>query len=166
MATLLDGDPRRILGLFSLMLTIGGTPVIYHGDEFALENDEAHRIASAERTGWDDSRFLLRAPIPWEQVEAHLEDPLSVATQVRDGLRSMIQLRRQLPGLLGGERRFLDLDSRVAAFSRGEGHEEVTVLINLSDDEVDIEVDGVDLLSGRTGALAPYEYRWLATPNL
>jgi maltose alpha-D-glucosyltransferase/alpha-amylase len=166
MATLLDTDPRRILGLFSVMLTIGGTPVIYHGDEFALGNDEDHRAASAARTGWDDSRFLLRAPIPWEQVEADLLDPRSATFKVYEGLRAMLLLRRQLPGLLGGERRFLDVDPRVAAYSRGSGHEEVTVLVNLSGDDVDVDVDGVDLLTGRSGPLAPYEYRWLATPNL
>lgn len=166
MATLLEGDARRILGLFSLMLTIGGTPVIYHGDEFALGNDTAHRALSAERTGWDDPRFLVRAPIPWDRVEEDLWDARSTASKVHEGLRAMLHLRRQLPSLLRGERRFLDVDPRVAAYSRGSGHEEVTVLVNLSADEVEVDVEGVDLLSGRSGALGPYEYRWLATPNL
>ena len=55
--TLLRGDVRRILLLWKLQLTLGGTPLFYMGAELGLPNDLSY-LAHPEQAA--DSRFVKR----------------------------------------------------------------------------------------------------------
>ena len=51
---MLDGDPRRIRLLYSLLFTLPGTPVLYYGEEIGMGED-----LSAE------GRMAVRTPMQW-----------------------------------------------------------------------------------------------------
>ena len=74
LATLLKDDPRQINLLNAILLTLVGTPVVYYGDELAKGNDRAYYDRLVEQSGYQDSRYLVRGPIDWEQAERDLQD--------------------------------------------------------------------------------------------
>ncbi|HRY31886.1 MAG TPA: alpha-amylase family glycosyl hydrolase [Bacteroidales bacterium] len=95
LAELLGMNTDSILLAFSLMLTLPGTPVIYYGDETGKGNDEAFYREMKAFTGKDDSRYLVRGRINWEQTEQALADPASQASRIFYPLQEMIRLRKQ-----------------------------------------------------------------------
>jgi maltose alpha-D-glucosyltransferase / alpha-amylase len=60
LAELMQRDPARIGLIFSIMLTLPGTPVVYYGDEFGKLNDEKYYQEMKIVVGKDDTRFLVR----------------------------------------------------------------------------------------------------------
>jgi amylosucrase len=86
----LDLGIRRLLLLHGLAFGWGGIPMIYMGDEVALDDDESYRD-DAERA--HDSRWRHR---PWLDDDAlqRRQDPSSVESRVWDGLRRLIDARR------------------------------------------------------------------------
>jgi maltose alpha-D-glucosyltransferase/alpha-amylase len=156
LAPLLHDDPLRINLLNSLLLTLIGTPIIFYGDEIGKGNDLAYHELKVRETGYSDSRNLARGPLDWSQIATHLANPTTLASQVFFPLREMIAERRNHPSLSRGELTFLDVeDHRVIAFWRTSDGDRVTVLANLSGDEVAFT------LGGEAVTLAPFEYRWL-----
>ena len=63
---MLDGDPRRIRMVYSLLFSLPGTPVLFYGEEIGMgENlDIDGRLAVRTPMQWTDraQRRLLRAP--------------------------------------------------------------------------------------------------------
>ncbi|MFE7846274.1 alpha-amylase family protein [Microbacterium sp. NPDC057407] len=55
---MLDGDPRRIRMLYSLLFSLPGTPVLFYGEEIGMgENPELHgRMAVRTPMQWQDDR--------------------------------------------------------------------------------------------------------------
>lgn len=94
LAGLEAGDPHavaRILLAHAVILSFGGLPVIWMGDEVGLLNDR----------GWADdpdhaadNRWVHRPRMPWADVEAD-PDPHGIAS----GLRHLVDVRRSLPHL-------------------------------------------------------------------
>ena len=74
LSELMQRNPDKIALSYSLMLTLTGTPVIYYGDEFGKLNDETYYNEQIRLTGKDDTRFLVRGRIDWDQLEADLSD--------------------------------------------------------------------------------------------
>ncbi len=90
LAGLEAGDPdavARILLVHAIMLGWGGLPVIWMGDEIGLCNDKDW---DADATHADDNRWVHRPRMPW---------PVADDTGVYDGLKQLIDARRQLPHL-------------------------------------------------------------------
>lgn len=54
LAPLLDGDQRKIALLYSLLLTLPGSPVLYYGDEIGMGDDI-----------WLEDRNGVRTPMQW-----------------------------------------------------------------------------------------------------
>lgn len=181
LATLLKGNPARILQAFNLMLSLPGTPVIYYGDEYAGENDEASFREMSEKTGYPDSRFFVRGPLPWDAVDRHLADPHSKPYRVYHGLRDLIAMRREHPAFGRGELIWHHGDTELAerglfAYHRAHGDEEILVVHNLSKEAIELapekdlamESDRRDLLTDRVVraeeavVLPPYASWWLA----
>jgi maltose alpha-D-glucosyltransferase/alpha-amylase len=55
LAPLLDGDPRKIALMYSLLLTLPGSPVLYYGDEIGMGDDI-----------WLEDRNGVRTPMQWD----------------------------------------------------------------------------------------------------
>ncbi len=172
LANLLERDPRKILLLNHLLLTLTGTPILYYGDEVAKENDEAFYHATVAKTGYRDSRYLVRGPMAWEAVEA-LADPQSLASQVYYPLQRLLLTRRNYLALSRGTLAFIAVgDQRVLAYTRQLGEQRLLMLANLSGESVRVPVPAKlgasDLLEqplkhdAASLTLAPFGYHWLA----
>ena len=176
LATLLKNDPRQINLLNAILLTLVGTPVVYYGDELAKENDRGYHDQMVEKSGYQDSRYLVRGPIDWKKAEQDLQDPDSLASSVFYPLRQMLRNRRNYLAFSRGNLTFLDVGNpAVLAYLRSFGAQEVVVMANLSAEEKTVSLPepltvcpDFDMLErpltcrDNSVVLAPYGFHWLA----
>ncbi len=170
---------RRILLLHAIILSIGGIPLIYLGDEVGTLNDYGYRRDPAKA---DDSRWVHRPATDWEKM-ALRDNPETVEGRIYQALRRLIELRKATPGLAGSDMRVIDVGSdHVFAFVRTHSAEEseqrVLVAANFSErgqriDTNELRLYGLtyrftELISGRPTVLKdehlylePYQVIWL-----
>ncbi|HOW24940.1 MAG TPA: alpha-amylase family glycosyl hydrolase [Bacteroidales bacterium] len=187
LSELMDRDPRKIGMIFSIMLTLPGTPVIYYGDEFGKTNDEAYYHEMIRLSGKDDTRFLVRGKIGWEELDRHLRDNTSMEYRVFDHVSRMVTIRRAYQcfgrgDLVWMESRLQDgaLASGILSYVRSYHEEKVLVIHNLSGagciiampegirPDQTIDLLGHRLTKGETGhilQLDPYDYFWIDLTN-
>lgn len=171
-----QGDPlavQRILLLHSVILSSGGVPLIYLGDEVGTRNDDAY-LNDPGKSG--DSRWVHRPPRAAALYEQR-HDPSSVAGQIHAGLRKMIACRSACASFAAGQLTgFRAGNASILGYQRGGPEARVLVLANFSEHEQHspaavfsaMPAQALDLLTGRVRALhggitlAPYEVLWLA----
>jgi len=128
-----QGDPHavaRILLLYSVVLSSGGIPLIYLGDEVGTINDH-HYLADPAKAV--DSRWVHRPPRD-AVAYARRCDPASVPGRIYQGLRHMIAVRSQDPVFAGGQLTGFRAGSRsVLGYMRGPHGAHLLVLANFSD---------------------------------
>ena len=161
---------RRTLLIHGVIITIGGIPLIYLGDEIATLNDYGYDQDPA-KTG--DSRWLHRTVFDWERAELR-RDPETVPGRVYQGLLRLIQLRGQNLAFTRGETEFVETGNKhVFGFFRANEQHVAFVLANFSEKEQRLEARRlrqmgmrktmVDLYAGRVItatqelAMAPYQ---------
>ncbi len=83
---------ERILLLHSLILSFGGIPLLYYGDEIGTLNDESFR---QDGTRAFDSRWISRPTYNWSVVERRHQRG-SVEHSIFSGLQRMIAARKTL----------------------------------------------------------------------
>jgi amylosucrase len=176
-AALVDLAIKRILLLHSIILSIGGIPLIYLGDELGTLNDYSYALNPDEA---GDSRWVHRSHLNWERAEAR-NDPSSITGRIYAGLTKLIGLRRSLTGLWGGEIELIDSGNpHIFSFVRNHGGQRLLVAANFHDAPQQMDANRLrvygsgyhfaDLVGGppRNAAaplnLAPYEFVWL-TPE-
>jgi trehalose synthase len=157
LATLLNGDRRRIELLNSLLLSLNGTPVVYYGDEI----------------GMGDNPFLgdrdgVRTPMQWsadrnagfsraDHVALYLppiEDPLfgyyavnvelqrKMRASLLNWMRWIIRVRQSHSALRQGEIAFLrPANKTVLAYVRHDGAETILCIVNLCETAQGTELD-------------------------
>jgi len=173
--TAIDLAVRRILLLHGVMMTVGGIPLIYLGDEVAALN---HHGYDADPAKVGDSRWLHRAPFDWERAEQR-RDPATVPGRVYQGLLRLIQLRGQNLAFTRADTEIVDTGNP-HVFGYFRTHEPHTVFILASFSEQPQAVEArrlrqmglrktmVDILAGRTVTAAqqlvlePYQLMVLA----
>ncbi|MCP5349338.1 MAG: amylosucrase [Gammaproteobacteria bacterium] len=89
----IDLAVRRILLLHSLIMSFGGIPLLYYGDELATINDYGN-LADPE-IGYDN-RWIHRPQIDWKRAEQRAQAG-TVEYTVFEGLKEMIAVRRETP---------------------------------------------------------------------
>lgn len=124
--TMLDGDPRRIRMVYSLLFSLPGTPTLYYGEEIGMGEDLA-----------DEGRMSVRTPMQWDAVRnggfstapprrlvqrvvpgGYGPEHVNVAHQKRDHdslwhfMRTLIQTYRECPELGWGAFSVLDQPRR------------------------------------------------------
>lgn len=82
---------RRILLLHSLIMSFGGIPLLYYGDELGTINDYSYQDDALRA---DDSRWVHRPTIDWDQAELRNRQG-TVEHVVFSGLRKMIAVRKE-----------------------------------------------------------------------
>ncbi|MDD3948507.1 MAG: maltose alpha-D-glucosyltransferase [Anaerolineaceae bacterium] len=189
LAPLVDNDPRKILLLHSMLLTMVGSPFLYYGDEIGMGDN----IDLFDRNGlrtpmqWDDSANAGFSSAPADKLYAPvIDDPLygyaqvNVANQDPDPhsllnqLRHMIAVRKNYPLFGWGDftwKLFSFDENKVAAYQRKWQGERVVVLNNLTDQPAkgwipETAAAFTYLLTGDTVlpgdyTLAPYAFVWL-----
>lgn len=153
---------RRLLLLHGVALSFGALPVLYMGDELAMENDYSylHRPQHAM-----DSRWLQRPVFDRARWKGRDYTGTS-AGQMYQSLLRLVRVRRQHDALAANAPRTLlaDAPDSVLALARGE---RFITLFNFSSEPQAYPLQGswTDCLDGSilNGALtlAPYAMHWL-----
>ncbi|HEX4492811.1 MAG TPA: alpha-amylase family glycosyl hydrolase [Acidimicrobiia bacterium] len=161
-------DPQRIRAALVMLLTLRGTPVLYQGDEIGLGDIAVPQEQLRDPLGvryWPHwtGRDPMRTPMPWApgvnrgftdagvtpwlpvgdpaaDVALQRDDPASILTLTRD----LIALRHASPDLHAGAYASLPSPAGVWMFRRGDA---TTVVLNLSDDDATVDVEGRVLLA-------------------
>jgi amylosucrase len=170
---------RRILLIHSVILSIGGIPLIYLGDEVGTLNDYGYREDPSRA---DDTRWVHRPVVDWEKM-ARRTDEATVEGRIYSALRHLITLRKEDPVLAGGETDIVDVHNpHVFGYVRQhEGHR-LLALTNFSEREQsvagnELRLHGLghaftDLVTGEpidttsSLLLPPYGFVWLRSGKL
>lgn len=115
------GGVDRVLLAHSIILSTGGLPLLYLGDEVGQLNDYGYRDDPATA---GDSRWVNR---PWYPADryAEREDPTTDAGRIFAGLRHLLDVRRTTPELAGNT--LIPFDAKnphLVAYQRP-GHDDV-----------------------------------------
>jgi amylosucrase len=167
-----QADPHavaRVLLLYSVVLSSGGIPLIYLGDELGALNDHGY-LQDPGKAG--DSRWVHRPPRNAAQFQQRL-DGSTPTGQIHQGLRQLIALRQASPALAGGHLvGFRSKHPAVLGYTRGD---QLLVLANFSEHPASVAAEvlqalpatALDLVSGQRMdlrqdlPLGPYQARWL-----
>ncbi len=165
---------QRILLIHNIILSIGGIPLIYLGDEIGVLNNYEYRNDPAKV---DDSRWVHRPAADPERY-AKRKDEETIPGKIYQGLQHLIQLRKTTPALGGESPDFIRTGNpHVFGFIRRSADEHVLFLSNFSDNPQAIagntlRIYGLgyefeDLVSGKTFGveedllLNPCQFVWL-----
>jgi amylosucrase len=165
---------RRILLLHSIILSIGGIPLIYLGDELGTLNDYSYAFDPARAA---DSRWVHRPEMDWTRAERRY-DPRTVEGQVFAGLTHLIRLRKEQPALAGGAAEFVESGSpHLLAYIRAGDGQRLLVIANFADMPAELDANRLriygpgyhltDLVTGQERVtpgplrLEPYQCVWL-----
>lgn len=88
---IIEDSVRQILLLHSLILSFGGLPLIYYGDELGTVNDFAY-LEDPHKKG--DSRWVNRPVIDWDKA-AQRHCPGTVQYSIFNALKRMIAVRKE-----------------------------------------------------------------------
>jgi amylosucrase len=164
---------RRILLIHAVILTIGGIPLIYLGDEIGTLNDYHFRNDPAKAA---DSRWVHRPFADWERY-AHRNDPNLAEGRIYQGVRRLVNLR--LNHLVFADQQMQVINTgnpHVLGFVRSHANQRVIILANFSERDQQIPANLLrlyglsytftDLLSGEALSidditLVPYDFRAL-----
>ncbi len=172
---MIDLAVRRILLLHSVILSIGGIPLIYLGDEAGTLNDYAYANRPAKA---DDSRWVHRPPTDWQQRVHIQEQPDTPTGWIFAELTRLIRLRAEQPSIWDGGMEVVETGSpQLFGFVRQHAGQRLLVVANFSEhprelDENRLRVYGpgynfTDLISGSSIAakgtlrLEAYQCIWL-----
>ena len=159
----LKRDVPRLKLAAGLLLTLPGTPFLYYGEEIGMPNgsgDKDEEKRTPMRWTPDEPYAGFSTAEPWYAFST--DDPeISVAAQEAepDSLlnlyKNLIKLRNETPALNSGSLSVLDTEDRaLLAFRRESAEGSVTVLANLGNKDVELELGSVgleratDLLTG------------------
>ena len=121
---------RRILLIHGVILTAGGIPLIYLGDEIGTLNDYTYLDDPAHER---DSRWVHRPRADWEKYEKR-NDVNTVEGRVYQGLKKLIELRKQLEAFAGGELEIIQTkNEHVLGFMRIHVGQRAVVFANFSE---------------------------------
>jgi maltose alpha-D-glucosyltransferase/alpha-amylase len=163
LATLLDGDRRRIELMNGLLMSLPGSPVIYYGDEIGMGDNVYLGDRNGVRTpmqwtgGWNAG---FSTADPEQLYQPAISNPvygyqaINVESQKRtehsllNWTRRLIRVRQSTRVFGRGSIQFLrPANHRVLAYVRQYGNETVIVVNNLASSAQAVELD-LRLLSG------------------
>jgi amylosucrase len=166
---------RRIHLIHGIIMTIGGIPLLYLGDEIATLNDYEYE-KDIEKTG--DSRWLHRSKFDWDRANER-RDINTLPGRVFQGLLRLIQLRSQNQAFYRADTEFVETGNKhVFGFIRSSEQSTVFILANFSEHEQFLEARRlrqmgmrktmIDLYTGRPITatqqlvMEPYEFMVLS----
>ncbi len=84
---------KQILLLHAMILSFGGIPLLYYGDEIGTLNDCTY-LTDERKAG--DSRWMHRPRINWDKAERRQQRG-TVEQRIFDGLKHLIEVRKNIP---------------------------------------------------------------------
>ena len=127
--TLIEFAIRRILLLHGIILTIGGIPLVYLGDEIGQLNDYTFLNDSQKA---NDSRWVHRPKMDWKKLDSRYSEK-TVRGRIFRGLIKRIKIRKENLVFTGGRMEVIQTkNDHIFAFSREYKRERCVVLSNFS----------------------------------
>ncbi|MCK6583628.1 MAG: alpha-glucosidase C-terminal domain-containing protein [Anaerolineales bacterium] len=121
---------RRILLIHGIILTVGGIPLIYLGDEIGTLNDYSYRDDPARER---DSRWVHRPRADWEKYKRR-KNPHSIEGHIYHGFRTLIELRKVHKVFADGEMEVIPTENEhVLAYMRTYAGKRAVVFANFSE---------------------------------
>jgi len=121
---------RRILLIHGVILTAGGIPLIYLGDEIGTLNDYTYRDDPDHER---DSRWVHRPRADREKY-ARRNDPNTIEGRVYQGLQRLISLRKENDVFSGGMLELIPTENEhVLGFMRMHAGKRAVILANFSE---------------------------------
>jgi amylosucrase len=177
----IDRAVERILLLHAMLMSFGGIPLLYYGDEIGALNDVSYLEDMSKA---NDSRWIHRPRIDWEIAELrHTRG--SIQARLFDGLKKMIAVRKMTPAFADFNNRELLHVSNPHLFvflrTLPERGESVLIVANFDDAPQSLLSEDLqkpempdfrqvtDLFSGKSPAhsngslkVAPRQFLWLS----
>jgi maltose alpha-D-glucosyltransferase/alpha-amylase len=160
---MLEGDQRRLRLVYSLLLTLPGTPVLLYGEEIGLGDDPSVEGRGAVRVAmqWSGAKYAgfsrVEPAVPSVRDGDFGPARVNVADQRRDPesllnwMERAIRVRKETPELGWGEWRVLDVDAPTVFAHRCDWQDgTVVVLHNLGSDPCEVTVPLEDGEQDRT----------------
>jgi amylosucrase len=165
---------RRINMLRSIMVSVGGIPLLYAGDEYGMLNDYTF-LSDPDKV--NDSRWVHRSKKRWAAAD-DLTDGDTLEWRFFHEMAKFFKLRKQTPALRNGGMELVDSPNpHLFAYLRSDGAQRLLVINNFSEFEqvvtadtlsaAGMAADGLELLSQRplpAGGdliLDGYRYLWI-----
>lgn len=138
---------RRILLMYGIVLSMGGIPLLYLGDEVGMLNDYSEREESDEPA---DSRLIHRPPMDWDRV-AQRSQTGTIPYRIFQPLSRLIRLREGQPAFgAATQTNVLDVGNvHVFAFVKQAGDQRVLVIGNFTAEEQAIDTEQLPFPAGR-----------------
>lgn len=178
---------RRICLVHAIILSIGGVPLIYLGDEVGTLNDYSYVNDPAKA---DDSRWVHRPATDWQKMERR-HDTSTIEGRIYQALCHLIQVRKATPAFGGNQMTVINPgNDHVFAYVRTTpeqvsaqaGGQRVLVAANFTENAQPVAANELrlygldyrfrDLISGKDIVLGeeplvlePYQVIWLANLN-
>lgn len=173
---------RHILLLHSLILSFGGIPLLYYGDEIGVINDRSYREDQAKA---HDNRWLHRPKINWDKAENRHQHG-TVEHTIFSELAKMIAVRKETAAFADfNNRELLDLENEhlfaFIRFNHEYASDRVIVVANLDGKSHKLDLDNLfkrgfsahgsltDIVTGRSPTryqdeliLQPFQFYWLS----
>jgi len=166
---------RRILMLFSIILSIGGIPLIYLGDEVGTLNEYSF---TSEPYKASDSRWVHRPRADFAWQEKVQNDPSSPHCHIFTELVRLIALRKQQPAIYDSNTEFVETgNGQLFGYVRRGGSQRLFVVANFSSHPQEMDANQLrvfgagyrfaDLITGQALTaeqplqLQPYQCVWL-----
>jgi maltose alpha-D-glucosyltransferase / alpha-amylase len=161
LAPMLDGDERRLLMAYAMLFSLPGTPIIRYGDEIGMGDDLELEERMAIRTPmqWSDEegagfstapsdKFVT--PVissgPFSNQKINVFDQSLRDDSLLNRISALTRARIGLHEVSAGLCQPLDVDdSRVLAVRYDKGGSTTIALVNLTDEEVTIDLPGDDI---------------------
>jgi glycosidase len=171
LSELMQRDERKILLAYSIILTLPGTPVIYYGDEFGKFNDETYYNELIRLSGKDDTRFLVRGKIDWDELEQNFKNPESFSSKIYTRLKLMLHIRNQHKTFGRGSIEFVTLSGNesgnLLSFFRSYEDEKWLIIHNMTNEMVNLTLPEIAKRSHTVfddtvpDQIQPYGFHWI-----
>ena len=132
---------RRMMLLHGVVLSIGGIPLLYLGEEWGMLNDYSFASDPAKA---GDSRWIHRPKMQWEYLE-ELDDQIgsgggSIRSRIFKSTQRLIDLRKQHPALAGQEMKIVSTGNpHLLSYLRMREGNRIVVVANFSEEQQAME---------------------------
>lgn len=135
---------KLILLLHGMILSFGGIPLLYYGDEIGTLNDDSYKDDPYKK---GDTRWVHRPSFDWDKAELR-NSPGSVEYQIFSALKRMISVRKEIEVFADyNNRELIEVENpHLFVFGRYHIHrpnEQVLVVANFSNRPQHLNLDNV-----------------------
>ncbi len=172
---LIDMASRRINMLRNIILSIGGIPLIYLGEEWGMLNDYSY-ITDTRKAR--DSRWVHRPKVRWGGER--WRDPEAVERRLFNEVAALIKLRKSMPALANGGMEMISTENvHLFGYIRQNNGQRLLIVNNFSETPQTMSanrlrvyglgyrftdhISGVTYTSEDPLELGPYGFVWLET---